>query len=432
MTLAAQPLTSVKVTPRLSLENIGHFLVAMMFLSSFFVVVEPAVCDLLFFAAVPFFLFGGLRITPAIGLLFIGLIFYNVCGLASYIQLIGDSQPLGEATDKTGVWVFTSFYMSMSAVFIAAYIAEDPEPRFHFIMKYFYWAATIASVLGLIGYFHISSFSKSLLLYDRIVSTFKDPNVFSTYLALPAVALFINLVTGRMPMSLLNIGRMLIIAAALFLAFSRGAWTVFILASGLALTISFLLSPSRSQRNSIIMKLVLALVAMGLLLFILLSVPTIRDLFLDRFTLVKEYDAGEMGRFGNQRNAIPLLLERPFGFGPLHFTDYFRENPHNTFVNAFASFGWLGGAAFLTLVVMYISAGIKASLTRTAFQASAIVVGACLTAILAQGFQIDTEHWRHLYYLIGITWGFFAASVTPKAEDVEEENYLAGWQGQIR
>jgi len=429
MTLAVQPLTSAKAG--FSLESIGHIFVALMFLSSFFVMIEPALCDLMFFAAVPFFLFSGLRLTPAIGLLFFGLIVYNVCGLASYIQLIGDSQPLGEDSDKTGIWVFTSFYMSMSAVFLAAYVAQDPEPRFQFVMKYLYWAATITSVLGLVGYFHISSFSKNLLMFDRIVSTFKDPNVFSTYLILPGVAMFINLVTGRMPMTLLNMGRMLIIAAAIFLAFSRGAWTDFVVASGLALTLSFFLSPSLNQRNSIIFKAVLALVAMGLLLFVLLSIPTIRDLFLDRFTLVKEYDAGEMGRFGNQRNSIPLLLERPFGFGPLHFTDHFQENPHNTFINAFSSFGWFGGVAFLTLVVLYISAGIKASMTRSSFQASAIIVGACLTAILAQGFQIDTEHWRHLYYLIGITWGFFAASLTRETAEETEDDYLAGWHGEI-
>ena len=422
MTLAAHTPAMPTARPGVSLESVGHFFVALCFLSSFFVKVEPAVCDLMFFAAMPFFLHGGLKMTPAIGLLMLGLVFYNLNGLTSYMG-IDDTQ------ENAGQWVFTSFYMSLSAVFFAAYIAQDPEPRFQFIMKYLYWGATIGSILGLIGYFHVTSFSAYFIKFERVVSTFKDPNVFSTYLILPAVAMFVSLVTGRMKMSLLNVGRMLIIAAALFLAFSRGAWTDFIVASSLALVLSFLLSPSANQRNGIVFKLVLALVAIGMLLALLLSVPAIRDLFLDRFTLVKDYDAGELGRFGNQKNSIPMLLERPLGFGPLQFAHFFREDPHNSFLNSFISFGWLGGCTFLTLVVMYIASGIKASLTRSSFQASAIVVGACLTAVLAQGFQIDSEHWRHLYWLIGITWGFFTASLELPCRNETEEDYLAGWQG---
>jgi hypothetical protein len=49
---------------------------------------------------------------------------------------------------------------------------------------------------------------------------------------------------------------------------------------------------------------------------------------------------------------------------------------------------------------------------RTPFQPYAITVFACLLAVVLQGVQIDTEHWRHLYWMTGITWGFFAASLT--------------------
>ncbi|MBG1233844.1 O-antigen ligase family protein [Aestuariivirga litoralis] len=424
MTLATEPRFAPASPSRVTLEGVGHLLVALIFFSSFFVKIEPALCDLLFFAAIPFFLYDGLKITPAIGLLFFGLVVYNLAGFLSYMHIEDTDLPAGQ-------WVFTSFYMSLSAVFFAAYIAYDPERRFRFIMRYWTWGAVIGSGLGLMGYFHLTGLSKYLLLYERVVSTFKDPNVFSTYLVLPSVALFLALVSGRARVTLINLFSLGIMLAALFLAFSRGAWTDFIMAAGLGIILTFLMSPSRGQRDGIVLKVVVAVVGMALMLTLLLSIEPIRNLFLDRFTLLKDYDAAEMGRFGNQRNAIPILLQLPFGFGPLQFTNFFREQPHNTYLNAFVAFGWLGGMIFPCLVVLYIGAGIKASLSKTSFQASAIASGACMTAVLVQGFQIDTEHWRHLYWLIGITWGFFAASLEPEFRHEPEQDYLDGWRGRI-
>jgi hypothetical protein len=128
--------------------------------------------------------------------------------------------------------------------------------------------------------------------------------------------------------------------------------------------------------------------------------------------LVKSYDAGETGRFGNQLNAIPMLLQLPFGFGPYQWSAHFTQAPHNTFLNAFASAGWVGGITYFILIVADIIVGFRTMFFRTPFQPYAITVFACLLAVVLQGVQIDTEHWRHLYWMTGITWGFFAASLT--------------------
>jgi hypothetical protein len=143
----------------------------------------------------------------------------------------------------------------------------------------------------------------------------------------------------------------------------------------------------------------------------LLSVEGIRELFLDRFTLVKQYDSGEKGRFGNQLNSIPLLLERPLGFGPVQFYKLFGQDPHNVYVNAFASYGWLGGISYILLMISTIAIGFKTVLMRTPWQNWAIVVFCPLVATIFQGVQIDTDHWRHFYWMLGMMWGLFAASV---------------------
>ena len=72
-------------------ETIGHFLVAMIFLSSFYVKVEPAVCDIMFFLAIIFFYRSGLNLAPALAPLFLCLLVYNVAGLVSYIMIADDT-----------------------------------------------------------------------------------------------------------------------------------------------------------------------------------------------------------------------------------------------------------------------------------------------------------------------------------------------------
>ncbi|MDE2447131.1 MAG: hypothetical protein KGO94_13230, partial [Alphaproteobacteria bacterium] len=147
-------------------------------------------------------------------------------------------------------------------------------------------------------------------------------------------------------------------------------------------------------------------------LFLILSSPEMQSIFLDRFTLVKNYDSGERGRFGNQLNSIPMLLQLPLGFGPLQFGHIFREAPHNTFLNAFASYGWLGGISYIALVGCNLYIGLWTLFTRSPFRNAAILVFACLAQVTFQGVQIDTEHWRHFYWMLGMMWGLFAATVT--------------------
>ena len=245
----------------------------------------------------------------------------------------------------------------------------------------------------------------------RIQSGFKDPNVFSTYLLLPSVVMLQKLLQGKAPFSFVNVGGLLAILAALFLAFSRGAWIDFCLASILTIALSTLLEPNVRLRGRLLFRSLIALGVLLLIVVALLSIKDVADLFWDRFTLLKNYDSGEFGRFGNQKNAIPMLLVRPFGFGPLQYNLIFHVAPHNAYVNSFASFGWLGGVSFITLVVANLFVGVKLVFRSTQFQSAAIATFCCLTVILFQSVQIDSEHWRHIYWMMGMLWGMLAASV---------------------
>jgi O-antigen ligase len=106
-----------------------------------------------------------------------------------------------------------------------------------------------------------------------------------------------------------------------------------------------------------------------------------------------------------------MLLEMPNGMGPLRFRFHFPEDPHNTYINAFASYGWIGGFAYIALVVVTMIAGWTAVFRRCATQSYAIAIWSVLFITLLQGVQIDIDHWRHVYLMLGLIWGLRAVAI---------------------
>jgi O-Antigen ligase len=406
----------------ISFTGLRSVVVSMIFLSSFYVVFEPAICDLCLFASFILFFGSGLRITPAIMPLFSLLLIYNVAGLISYIQIADDRF-------SSYIYLIGLAYTSVSAVFIAAYITADPAKRYLQIEKAYWIGATIGGVLGLITYLGTEPFASYLpTYYARAIGGYKDPNVFSTWLVFPAVSMVQAFLVGRLRLSILSILSFLIIFGALFLAFSRGAWISTIVASVLTIIFTLVLSPTKEARQYVAVSTFIVIIVIAAIVAILLSIPAIRDVFLDRFTLVKSYDGAETGRFGNQLNAIPMLIPLPFGWGPYQFVTHFTNAPHNTFLNAFSSAGWLGGLSYLTFMMSNFYAGFKSILVRSPFQPFAIISFSCVAALTIQAMQIDMEHWRHFYWAVGMTWGFFAASLAYQKKPAKLFEIAESWQ----
>jgi hypothetical protein len=199
---------------------------------------------------------------------------------------------------------------------------------------------------------------------------------------------------------------------ALLLSFSRGSWGVWASSTAMMVALTFFTTGSSILRRRIVTLSVVGLIGVAILLAIALSIPAIREVFEIRATLNQDYDLGELGRFGAQLRAIPLLLERPFGFGPLQFHTIFTSgvDPHEVYLNAFASYGWLGGLSFIAFTGATCYVGWRVAFLRSAYQTEAIAVWSCLFVQMVQGFQIDTDHWRHLYLLFGALYGLAAAA----------------------
>lgn len=387
----------------ITFSKLQRIAIWLMFATSFFVFVEPAPTDLIFIAALLLHLRSGLTVSATIMPLVFYLLIYNIGGLLSYIPVMFEP--------KTTNFMMVTAYMSLSGVFIAMLVAKNPLRNIAVIKNGWIIAAVIASIMGMIGYFNVAGLGTLFAPGGRAQGAFKDPNVLSTFLILPALLIIQGFMLRIQKQKFLSVIALMIILGCWFLAFSRGAWVNLLASTFLTVVITFMLTPSASLRRRIVLLTVVGTVVALMLAALLLTIPAVNKLFFDRLTLLQYYDAGEKGRFGNQLNSIPYLLQMPLGFGPLQFAKFFGADPHNTYINGFASFGWLGGIAYFVLVINSLVVGFFGLMARTPWQHLAIASFCVLLTTCLQGVQIDLEHWRHLHWLFGLNWGLFAASM---------------------
>jgi hypothetical protein len=361
-----------------------------------FVIVEPSPYEVTFAAAALLFALTGLRFNARLAPLVALLVLFNLGGAFALVPYLGEQPSV--------VFTAISVYMMVTSLFYAALMAEDTMARLELIRSGYVASAWVVGCIAILGYFDVAGLGGYFSLYDRASGTFKDPNVLGPFLVLPVVYIFQGVILFRTGM----FKAMLLASvplAALFLTFSRGAW-VHIVASVLVLMVLTLVtSRSQRERTRIVLLLVVALAGTAAMLALALSIEPIRALFEQRASFDQSYDLGVTGRFGNQLRAIPLLLDLPNGFGPLKFRVGFTEDPHNVYVNAFASYGWLGGLSYAALILCTWIVGWRTVFTRGPFQSHAIAIWATLSVVTIQGFQIDTDHWRHFYLLLGLMWG---------------------------
>ena len=417
-----------------SFEGFRQLAVALIFISSFIVKFEPALTDFFLLLAVVLYFRSGLHFSRYLGAPVFFLIVFVLSGLISSIAISTPSR--FEANYSALTYPLVLAYTSASSVFLAAYVAGDPLRRYLRIERAYWIGATMGAVLGLALYAGV----EPLLSIFRAIGTssygdyafrvtggYKDPNVFATWLIFPLMSMLHALIVGRLRVGLVSVGSFLAMTIALLLAFSRGAWVVAFASAVLIILLVVLLSPYKRQRQRLVLNAFVAFIIVVALLIVLLSIPSLQASFVDRFALVKSYDAGETGRFGNQLNSIPMLLSLPFGFGPYQFQEVFAEAPHNTFLNAFASGGWLGGISYFLLFLTNVYMAFQIVFTRSQLQSVAIPLAVSFFVITLQGIQIDNEHWRHLYWLMGINWGLFTALRERQAEGLTDDYALQGW-----
>ena len=97
--------------------------------------------------------------------------------------------------------------------------------------------------------------------------------------------------------------------------------------------------------------------------------------------------------------------------GPFEFSRIYGGQQHDVYMQGFLVYGWLGGAAYLTLVVGHAGRRLHAALIRAPWQDYLIAAYAAFVGEAFEGFIVDTDHWRHFFLLLGVIWGLTAASL---------------------
>jgi O-antigen ligase len=355
---------------------------------------------------------GLMVLLPAAGLLAIspGLIGYFVLWL---IPAAGGLVACAVSNDFADSMIFTviSIYLAGASFVIAGFVARSPRAHTRLILDAYLIAALIAAGAGLTGYFGLLPGAYDLFTkFGRAAGTFKDPNVFGTFLVLPAVYALHLAVEWPVRRAVLPLIASAVLMLSVFLSFSRGAWMVLALSlAGYAYVVLVTsASPLKRLKIAALGAACLAFAAMAILAA--LQIDSVANLLGERASLTQSYDVGPEGRFGGQEKAIHLILDNPFGIGAKQFAAvYHHEEAHNVYLSMFLNAGWLGGAAYALIVLLTLMLGARHLLRPSPVQPLFQIAYVCFLAIALEGFIIDSDHWRHFYLLLSLIWGLMAA-----------------------
>jgi hypothetical protein len=366
------------------------------------VVIEPAPYEFVVILAMVVFMATGMPLRAAHIPLLLLLVAYNIGYLIGVVPVLTD--------EGTVMWTAVSCFMSVTTLFFALALTEDTERRLDMLLTGYLAVAVAVAVFGILTYFHLLPGSDTFIFASRSRSTFKDPNVLGAFLVLPTVLALQRTMTGRLRDFLVGGLITVVLAIELLLAFSRGAWGAFGTAAALMLGLTYLTCGSGRERRRIILIAALGTVVLGALIVVVLSLPQVSGLFEERASLVQSYDSGRFGRFGRHILGAQLALDQPFGIGPLQFSKYFPEDPHNSFLDSFMAGGWISGAPYLALTLVTLTIGLRYVFVRTPWRTAYIALYATFAAEVGESYIIDVQHWRHYFLIMGVLWGLVIAA----------------------
>ena len=392
---------SVNAAPRV--VALQRALVWLVGLSGAIVFIEPSPYELVTLAATIMFFATGLRLRLILIPLLLLLFLVNIGYTISAVPFLDKPEVVN--------WIATSWYMAITVIFFAMVVSEDTAARLDMLRRGLIVGGMIAAIAGVAGYFNLVPGGHDLLtLYERARGTFKDPNVLGAFLILPALFVLQSVVSDPFGKSLRSTIALGIMALAILLAFSRAAWGGLIITSAFMLALMILTSQSRAQRSRILVTAVIAVILVAILMAVLLSFDSVGEMFRQRASFDQSYDEGRFGRFGRHILGAPMALDLPFGIGPLQFHNYFPEDTHNSYLNAFMSGGWVAGICYPALVFVTVITGFRHVFIRVPWQRAYLAIFSAFLGTVGESFIIYTDHWRHFWMMLGAMWGMFAAA----------------------
>lgn len=243
----------------------------------------------------------------------------------------------------------------------------------------------------------------------RARGLFKDSNVFGPFLILPILLLAEEIwrpaLLKKWPLGL-RIVCLFILCAGVFLSFSRAAWGNLII----TLFVYLVLNLKRFEAKHI--RAILWLCAVGVVsLITLVVVFDLGDFLQYRANVIQSYDSD---RFGAQWVGIQLGFSNFVGIGPGMMDRSGLFAPHSLYIRTFAEQGILGILTLLGLLTMLIIPAIRSHFRgrENPFGLSYSMIIAVAVGLYLNSFLIDTIHWRHFWFVLGLLWLVHPATYT--------------------
>lgn len=377
-------------------------LVWLVMTTSGLVIWQPAPFDLAMVAVLVLAYVLGLRLPAATTPMTVSLIVLIVLGMIGAMQT--------QFIVRDTLYMVKTAYVSVIAIFFASLVAAEPARALRTIMSGYMVAAFVAAAAGFAGIFKLAPFAVELFTEGgRARGPFQDPNVFGPFLIPPLLYLIVQALRAPTLRLIWLGGLASVLAAAVLLSFSRGAWGVLVMSLGVTIFLVLATSPGHRVRTRVFVSGILVIAFGALAVSAVLADPDLTSLFGERFSLVQRYDVSGQGRFAGQAAALEMMVTRPFGVGATAFAEWWGQNPHNVYVKSLLIGGWAGGVIYLFLVIATLAVGFDAALRPSPYRDLAIILFASFFAIAAEGMIIDTDHWRQFYLLVGLIWGIHAA-----------------------
>ncbi|MDE2362119.1 MAG: O-antigen ligase family protein [Hyphomicrobiales bacterium] len=368
--------------------------------------IEPSPYEFLFFVLIPVSLLNGLAVTRTTMTLFFilfAIVVAQFFALIPYIQyrVVGDGL-------TPSLYTIYTVYLYSSAVLFALIFSHDTDARVTLALKTYAFSCVFAGAWGILSFVNFMGLNEREPIDGRIAGPFKDPNVLGSYCIMGVLYLTQSMLLSRRHTPIKLAGMLVAFIGGTFFSMSRGSLGAMMFGFLFLLTTTWFTGDRRVRRR-IVSGLTLMVVLGGLGAAIIATSSDMVANITMRAKIEQEYDGGVTGRFGNQKRSIPMLLSAPFGLGPFRFPVYFQLQPHNSYIGAFSDAGWLGGLSFLIMALSTSFLGVRLALKRSPFMRHAQVVTPAALGFFLQALQIDIDHWRFVFLMIGMIWGMESA-----------------------
>lgn len=364
------------------------------------VFIEPAPYDILVLLLIAMLFPMGLRVPREIGVAALLLLLFAAANLAAAITSSDPETMLRPLTIR--------IYMLLTWVLWVSLVVTNAPYFSRVIWQGYAFAAFLAVAWGILQYF--GHLPESLgAAYGRARGPFKDANVFAPFLVPVILYTLARMLRMRGLQLVLEATKFLPLAFGLLLGFSRGAWLNFSVAFVLYMAFSTIAAQSLRER----LRLTILITAVGLVavsaLSLVIAYTPAGQRFIERATIIQEYDVALGGRFDTQAKALREIGRNPIGIGPGMSTPKFGMEPHNLYLHTAVEGGWVGAISFYLFLLITLVRGISRLNSYSDLRPNLQIVLAALIGTLVQSLFIDSTHWRHLWLLLALTWAITIA-----------------------